>query len=495
MSISEMKKHAAQPEKDVTLYLGDILRGIQKFWLLSVVFVLLCSGIAACWNYVRFVPLYQASATFTVLTQNETLSGNGSQSAYSFSYNRTTAERLAIAFQYASQSGILQKKVCEDLGTSVMPASLTVNFSSGTNLMTISAFGQDPQQVCAVLYSFAEHYSDVTTYIVGPTKLVTIAEPEFPSEPYNAQSWKTAAAKAAVFGLAVGAAWVVLYAIFRQTVRAKADIRQELNQTCIGVLPQVTFKRYKRRMNTRILLTNPAVGGDFLESLRLLRDAVQNGLSDKEKVVLITSTAPEEGKSVITLNLAAIIAKTDKRVLVLDADLRHSGISELLYMDGTQVSAEMSENTSAVRYRIQTCPALGIDVLTFNTQAHHIRQIIRTDQMREVIDALRARYDLILIDTPPCGMISDTAIIAGASDAAVYVVRQDTVLTSRIRNGINTLLATDIRLVGCILNCDTAGFGSCGYYYGYGGYRVGHRRAYAGKYSARHQDRAEKNEL
>lgn len=218
---------------------------------------------------------------------------------------------------------------------------------------------------------------------------------------------------------------------------AAADIRQELNQACIGVLPQVAFKRHKRKIDTNILLTNPAVGGTFLESIRLLRDAVQNGLQGNENVIVITSTAPEEGKSVITLNLAAMLGKNDKKVLVVDADLRNSGISKLLHMDRAKPAAGETEKKAAALYHILNYAPLGIDVLTFDTQAHHLRRIIRTDQMREIVDSLRTQYDLILIDTPPCGMISDAAIIAGAADAAVYVVRQDTVLTSRIRDGIN----------------------------------------------------------
>lgn len=479
MSIGELKKSAVQPEKDVTLYLSDISRGVRKFWWLSVLLAVLCGGISLYWNHTHFVPQYQTTATFTVLTQNETVSGLGDSSAYSFSYNRATAERLAAAFQYAARSSIFQKKACEELGVSAMPATLSVTFTEGTNLMTVSASGRDPQQVYAVLLAFVQHYSDVTMYIIGPSKLVTISAPALPTAPYNAHEPQTAALKAVLFGLALGIAWIALYAVLRQTVRTKADIRQELNQTCIGVLPQVTFKRRKHGRDTRVLLTNPAVSGDFLESLRLLRDAVQNGLQSGEKVALITSTAPEEGKSVVTLNLAAILAKNDKKVLVLDADLRNSGIAAMLRTDGAERAPEHTTQSAAPSYRIQHCTPLGVDVLHFSARVHSPGKILQTEPLRKIVEALKSQYDLILIDTPPCGMISDTAVIAGAADAALYVVRQDTVLTSRIRNGINTLLSTDIRVLGCILNGATTGIGSYGYYYSYKGYR-----SYSGAHSA-----------
>lgn len=471
MSLGEIKKNAPPSEKDVTLYWSDFASGIQKFWWLSAVLAALMGTLALYVSYARYVPLYRASATYTVLIQNDTLAGNGSQSAYSFSYSRTTAQRLSAAFEYSLRSNILQKKICGDLGVDTMPAALSAEFAAGTNMMTVSALGPDGELARQALLSFAEHYGDVTVYIIGPSKLVTISEPECPQAPYNAHFWQETTIKAVLLGALLGAAWIVLYAILRQTVRSKADIRQELNQTCLGVLPLISFKRHKRRMDTRILLTNPAVGGDFMESIRLLRDAVLNALREGERALLITSTAPDEGKSVVTLNLAAILSKGEKRVIVIDADLRNSGSSGIAALLRLRRDGTAAEETAL--YRIQHDTALNIDVLTFDTQAHRLRQIICTEQMRMLVDSLKTQYDMILLDTPPCGMISDTAIIAGAADAAVYVVRQDTVLTSRIRTGTHTLLSSGIRLLGCVLNGAASGLNRYGYYYG--SYRTGAR--------------------
>ena len=122
----------------------------------------------------------------------------------------------------------------------------------------------------------------------------------------------------------------MVYAILRKTIRTKEDIRNVLNQNCIGVLPQVVFKKYRRKINTDIVLTNPLIGNDFLESLRLIRGSVRKLLADGEKVITVTSTAPEEGKSVVTVNLASIFARNSNKVLVVDCDLRNSGIVSLL---------------------------------------------------------------------------------------------------------------------------------------------------------------------
>ncbi|MGM9681691.1 MAG: polysaccharide biosynthesis tyrosine autokinase [Eubacteriales bacterium] len=488
MSISEVKKSTAQSEKDITLYFSDFWRGIVKFWWVGIVLAMLFGGIMFYNSYVRYKPMYKTTATFTVHTQNATLSGDGGMSAYSFYYDRTTADQLAIVFPYVLQSNILQERVCEDLGVSGMPASISVECVAGTNMVTITTSGRDPQAVYDVLISVIENYSYVTEYIIGPTKLVTISAPELPTEPYNSLSWQTTTLKGILLGLAIGVAWIVLYAVLRQTVRTKEDIRRELNQTCIGVLPQVTFKRYNRKIDTSILLTNPLVGNEFPESIRLLRGAVENGLKDGEKVVVVTSTAPGEGKSVLTLNLATMFAKNGGKVLVIDADLRNSGISQLLDGDTAKANETASGDKTTALYHIRNEAQLGIDILSFDTSEHQLQKILRTNTIQEIIDSLRSRYDLILIDTPPCGIISDAAIIAGAADAAVYVVRQDTVMTARIREGIHTLLSTDVRLMGCVLNGAVGGIGGYGHYYGYGGYQRYYRSGYSGKNASEHKN-------
>lgn len=479
MSVSEIKNENASAEKDITLYLSDFWRGFMKFWWLAVVLAIVLGGVSFYRSYIQYVPVYKASATFTVYIENDTLSGDSGMSAYSFFYDRTTADQLAIVFPYVMQSNILQERVCRDLEVPVMPARVAVTCVAGTNMLTFTTTGTDPQATYDVLQSVIENYSYVTEYIIGPTKLNEISSAEVPQKPVNALAWQTQTLKSAMIGLLLGAVWIVIYAVLRQTVRTKEDVQRELNQTCMGVLPQVTFKRYRRKIDTNVLLNNPMLGNEFTESIRLLATAVQSGLQENEKVILISSTAPGEGKSVTTLNLATMLAKNGTRVLVIDGDLRNSGISRMLLSAGNvQQNVDRS-------YDILRAEQLGVDILSFRTEQKRLWRIMRTNRMEQLMTQLRQSYDLILIDTPPCGIISDAAIMAGVADTALYVVRQDTVLASRIRKGISTLLSTDVRFMGCVLNGALGGLGGYGSHYGYGGYSHYYRYGYYGRRSGK----------
>lgn len=465
---------------ELKILLSDIWRGVIKFGWIVVALAVVFGGFQFYRSYVRFTPEYTVSATFTVQTENKVLVGENGVSAYSFFYNKNTAGQLAEVFPHVVSNPILIKKVCADLGVTGMPASITASCTPDTNMVTLTAKGRDPQLTYDTLNSVIENYSSVADYIIGRTKLVIISEPVVPAGPSNQMAWRSSVLRAALIGAVIGIGWILIYAILRKTIRTKEDIRNILNQHCIGVLPQVVFKKYRRQINTDIILTNPLIGNDFLESLRLLRSSVRKCIKENEKVIMITSTAPDEGKSVVTANLASIFAKNENKVLVADCDLRDSGFEKLVgaYDEKNKI---IKSNDA---YEIRHIEELGFDLLTFKNGESNIQNIIRTSSLKELFAELKEEYDLVFVDTPPCGIISDATIVAGAAQATIYVIRQDAVMQNTIRTGISAMLETDTKLLGCILNGATGGLGGYGNYYKYGGYNKYYRYGYSRKYGS-----------
>lgn len=460
---------------EIRVLLSDIWRGFIKFGWIAVALAVVLGGIQFYRSYVRFSPIYKSTATFTVHTENKVISGEDGVSAYSFYYNRDTANQLASVFPNIIGNPILQNRVCEDLQLSYMPATVDATCVEGTNMITLTATGSNAKLTYDTLLSVIENYSSVGDYIIGRTKLVMISEPVVPEKPSNSLAWRSSVMKGIIIGFVLGAAWIVLYAILRKTVKTKEDIKNILNRECVGVLPQVVFKKYRRKINTDVIITNPLVGKDFMEALRLLRGSVQRALSDGEKTVMITSTAPGEGKSVLTVNLASMFAKSGRKILVVNCDLRNMGALLLL---GDKMNAE-SVKYKADNFTISSVDELGFDFLNFTDGEKHIRNIIRTAELKTLFSELKEKYDLILIDTPPCGIISDATIVAGAAETVLYVVRQDAVMQNTIRAGINAMLETEARFLGCILNGAMGGLGGYGNYYNYGGYYKYYRYGYS----------------
>ena len=110
---------------------------------------------------------------------------------------------------------------------------------------------------------------------------------------------------------------------------------------------------------------------------------------------------------------------------------------------------------------------------------NNINEIINSGNLADIFSLVKADYDLILVDTPPCSIVSDAMFVAQASDGVLYVILQDTARISKIKSGLDSLMSTDSEILGCILNgaqTSVMGYGyykaynKYGYYKGYGKY-------------------------
>lgn len=483
INMNEETKTAQSGENEsllLAIHLSDLWRGIEKFWLLCLVLVIVCAAGIAWVSGKRYVPVYECSATFTVDTQSTGQSY--SLDAYGYYYNRITANQLAETFPFIMRSSILQEKICDTLGLDYLPGTIEASALSGTNLFTLRVRAYTAENAYAILKAAIEDYPQVAEYVLGSTQLHILSEPVMPQEPVNPLSYPRKAIKGAAIGFVLSAAWLVLYAISRKTIRTKEDIRKTLHTECVGVLPRVRFRKYRREIDTAILLTNPLIGAGFLESLRALRNTVLHGLGAEEKVLMVTSTAPGEGKTTATVNLAASLASVHKKVLLIDADLRNPSVCDLISADGEGLIPATALGEMPKNVEVRYSPAHQLTIMTFG-EGMKLWSAINHQWLQKMVAKMRPQFDYIIIDTPPCGLLTDASIVADVADVVLYIIDQDGVRTPRIRAAMDTVLGKKARFMGCVLNNAASGLIGYGSNYGYGYSRYGRYGKY-GKYGA-----------
>lgn len=470
---TQLNNEKQKSEGLIEIYASDIWRGFLKLWWICILITIICSLAMIAFSFISFKPVYKVSATFTVQTQDISASGTGITS-YSYYYNRSTAEQLSNTFPYILESNLLQSAVCEDLGIESLPASITATSVEGTNMFTMQAVGRDPQSTYNVLISAMENYPSVAEYVIGSSKLVMISEPVIPDTPSNSRGTVRNAVLGFLIGIILSCGIIAFYAIARDTIRTKKDIQEKINQNCIGILPKVTFKKYNKEVDRSILIDNPLTGDSFMETVRQLRNSIIGELDEAAKAILFTSASPEEGKTTVSTNLAIALAKMEKRVILIDADIRNPSVEKSI------IKYEKYNKSGLDSYsQIKNVPDLGINIMTFTVTEDNMWKVINTEYLEKIIEDLKQKYDYVIIDAPPCALVSDPITIASVVDTTILVIKQDTVRTTRIKYAIDSLQSVNANILGCVLNSAASGIMGYGYYYGGYGYaynRYGYKK-------------------
>lgn len=462
-------------EDNISFYFSDFCRGFKKFWwVIAIVCVLFCAfNVFKC--HKTYTPMYKAEATFTVSTQDKSSALNGI-AAYNFYYDASTASHLSSTFPHILSSNLLQEAVINDLNLTSLPVNLTASSVSGSTMFTLRATGYDPQLTYDVLLSTMDNYPDIAKYVVGNIKFNIITSPVLPTDPYNKPTYSDEAFKGITYGLLLGLILLLGYTTLRTTIRTKKDIRANINVKCLGVVPYIITKTTKKDKEP-LLINRKIADGRFPDSIRSLRSVVKNFVKDGKKVFAVTSTIAEEGKTTICSNLAISFAAIDKKVLIVDCDFKTPGVLKALGIKEN----ELQYSTVTDKYKIAYVDKHKIYFMTLIAE-NNTNEFINSDNLSDIFSRVREDYDLIFVDTPPCGVISDTMFIAQATDGLLYVILQDTVRISKIKAGLDSLMSTDSEILGCILNGAQTSVMGYGYYKAYNKY--GYYKGYSkyGKY-------------
>lgn len=470
-------------EDNVSFYFSDFCRGFKKFWWIIVILCVLLCTFNVFRYHKSYTPMYKAEVTFTVSTQDKASSRSGI-SAYNFYYDASTAAHLSSTFPHILSSNLLQEAVASDLNLPSLPVSLSASSASGSNMFTLSSSGSDPQLTYDALISTMENYPDIAKYVVGNIKFNIITSPVLPTEPYNKPTYSNEVFKGVSYGLIIGLVLLLCYTALRTTIRTKKDIRANLNIKCLGVIPHI-IRKNPRKEKEPLLINSKLADSRFPDSIRAIRSVVKKVLKDDKKVVAVTSTVAEEGKTTVCANMALSFAALGKKVLLVDCDLKKPSVLKTLRVN----EDELQYSTVTDKYKIAYLEKHKIYVMTFVTE-NNINEIVNSGNLADIFSFVKSDYDLVLVDTPPCSIVSDAMFVAQASDGVLYVILQDTARISKIKGGLDSLMSTDSEILGCILNgaqTSVMGYGyfkdynKYGFYKGYGKYGKYSKYGYSGK--------------
>jgi polysaccharide biosynthesis transport protein len=214
--------------------------------------------------------------------------------------------------------------------------------------------------------------------------------------------------------------------------------------------------RHIRRSNNLLSYVVDAPFSQFTESLRSLKVAADlNGAVRANRVIGFTSSLPDEGKSTIAANFAALIAHAGSRVILVDADLRKPGLSQSFSPATSAGLVEVSVGETALKDALWTDPRTGLSFLPVGLQSAklmHPNEILASTAIKSLIGELRNLFDYVIVDLAPLAPVVDTRTTASFIDSYVFVIEWGRTKIDLVKHSLSDAPEVYDRLLGVVLN-------------------------------------------
>lgn len=268
-----------------------------------------------------------------------------------------------------------------------------------------------------------------------------------------------------VLGLAAGMSLVFFLDYIDNTVSAGEDLEKRYGLTVLGAVEDLPRKN--KNIET-FIIDNPLSA--FTESYRLIRSSVLLSTPDHPpRTLLITSMMQQEGKSTTTKNLAYILSQNDKKVLIMDCDMRRPRQHSMFEVDNSYgLSNYLSGNTDEQEpTMIKQVPDSLISVLPSGPIPPNPAELLGSKRMKTLLAQSVERFDFVLLDSPPVQQVTDSLLLAGLVEGTITVLRSGKTTFDMLDSGMKKLRESQAHLLGFVLNRVTkrnAGQGYYGYY-------------------------------
>ena len=204
------------------------------------------------------------------------------------------------------------------------------------------------------------------------------------------------------------------------------------------------------------------------EKYRNLRTSIEYSSVDKKlQTIVITSGEKGEGKSTVSVNLAYIFAKQEKKVLIIDCDLRRPTVHKKFELSNQVGLTEVLVKKVELDQAIQKLD-YGVDVLTSGKIPPNPAEIVGSKSVEKLFEYLKTIYDYIIIDTPPVEIVTDGVILAGKADGTILVVRANKTKDTSVIEAYTELKKVNANVIGTVINAVEIPKDKYGYY-GYSG--------------------------
>lgn len=426
----------------------DYARILRERWVLIVAAALvglLAGGLAWTLRPVE----YTARLTLYVSAQ----AADTTTSAYQGSL---LSQQRVVSYVTLVGSTRVSREVVRRLGLAESPEAVAgrVSASSATDsvLIDVAVVGAAPAEASAVANAVGAVFVDLVAELeepstpggVAPVVVRVVQRATAPAAP-SSPDLPVPLALGLLAGLALGAGLALVRNALDTSIKSVEQLRD-----ASGV-PNLGLVAYDPRVPGRPLTLHEDPQSPRAEAFRQLRTNLQYiDVDSPPEVIVVTSALAGEGKTTSVCNLAIALAAVERSVLVVEADLRRPGVADLLGLERSAGLTDVLAGRARSEEVVQPWGGGRFDVLTSGPLPPNPSELLASRQMRSLLDELRHRYDVVLVDSPPLLPVTDAAAMAPATDGVILVCRFRTTPREQVHRAVAALEAVSASLLGTV---------------------------------------------
>ncbi|MCM0621854.1 polysaccharide biosynthesis tyrosine autokinase [Nocardioides bruguierae] len=457
--------------------LKDYLRILRVHWLLIVLTTVVVTGAAAAFTALQ-TPMYTSSTKiYVAVTSADDTSQAVAGNTYSLS-RMNSYQDFATGRSQADRV-IDELGLQDSISTGELVGEVQASVVANTTNLVITVSDPSPQRAKDLAQAYGltmlDRIREVETEAGQRSALVratVIEEAEVPTAPSAPQPVRNIGL-GLVLGLLLGAGLAVLRDVLDTSVKRPDDI-EAFDVPTLGAVP---FDQAARKSQ---LVTDLPAHSPRTEAFRVLRTNLQFIDVDADnRIFVVTSALPAEGKTTTAVNLALTLAQGEQKVLLIEGDLRRPKASAPLGLDNAVGVTSALVGKIGWKDAVQT-HASGLDVLASGAVPPNPAELLQSQAMATLLTEIKALYDVVIIDAPPLLPVADAALLAKQADGAILVARFGSTTRDQVASAVERMRTVGAHISGSVLNMTPANTRRYGYGYGYGyGYApdAGRRKA------------------
>ena len=473
----------------------------HKAWAIGLT-ALVCAVLTFLVSFYLVTPKYESSTMFYV--NNSDISVGGISASIS-SGDITTRKSLVDSYIIILESRETLIDVLDYAGISMdyqdLQDMIKAEAVNGTEIFRVTVTSPDPVEAERIANAIGKILPGRIKNIIEGTS-AKIVEAAVVAEKPSSPSYTGNTILGFLVGFVLCISVIVLYELFDVTIRSEEDVLGCCPHPVLSAVPDMTVQNkggyyyygsdQRRKQNTGApgtkepVLVGSGISFSASEAYKLLRTKLQFSFVDENDchIIGVSSAMAGEGKSLSSVNLAYSLAQLDKRVLLIDCDMRRPSLSAKLPIKklpglSNYLTRQVDMTEIIQRYGADDDEA-SFNVIAAGRNPPNPIELLNSGRMSKALAQLRGSYDYIILDLPPVGEVSDALVAAKLVDGILLVVRQNYCNRNVLSAAVKQFSFVGTRILGVVLNCATEDSGTYGKQYR--GYKRYNR--YEGSYMA-----------